>query len=80
MAGKIELARPQPIAFSHRRRQHRLLDVLLELGALEVAAQQVAGAELADAKVVGERGSVERRQRAELLAPHFQSSAPRRQT
>jgi hypothetical protein len=54
--------------------------VLVELGALEVAAEQVAGAELADAKVVDGRRPVEGRQGAELLAPYFQFRAPRRQT
>ena len=54
--------------------------MLLELGALEVAAEQVAGAELTDAKVVDRGRSVEGRQSAELLAPYFQFRAPRRQT
>ena len=56
-----------------RRRQHGLLDVLLELRALEVAAQHVARAQLAGAELLLAAG-------AELLAGHLHSSAPLRHT
>jgi hypothetical protein len=54
--------------------------MLLELLALEVAAQQVARPELADAEVVEGARPLERRQASELLSPYFQFRAPRRQT
>jgi hypothetical protein len=54
--------------------------MLLELLALEVAAQQVARAELANPEIVDRARPLERRQAAELLPPYFQFRAPRRQT
>ena len=58
-AGEAEVAREERVRarpverLVERRRQHALLDVLLEVGALELAAQHVAGAQLADAEVLG---------------------------
>jgi hypothetical protein len=60
----------------HRRREHALLDVLVEVVALDVAAQHVAGAQLTDAEVVGRDALAA----AQLLALHRHSRAPRRQT
>src|SRR5439155_18897056 len=57
-----------------RRRDDPLLDVLLELLALEVAAQHVAGPELADAEVVG------RGRGRHFAADYLHSSAPLRHT
>ena len=56
-----------------RRRQHRLLDVLLELRAVEFAAQHVARAQLARAELLLAAGS-------QLVAGHLHSSAPLRHT
>ena len=47
VAGNIELPRAQSTALSSVVVMHALLDVLLEVGALEVAAQHVARAQLA---------------------------------
>ena len=71
---------PSRAAFSSRVVSTDSLDVLLELGVVEVAAQQVAGAQLADPQLLGRARLGERRERAQLLAPYLQSSAPRRQT
>jgi hypothetical protein len=54
--------------------------MLLELLALEVAAQQVARAKLADPEIVAGARPLERRQAAKLLPPYLQFRAPRRQT
>ena len=75
VAGKSELPRAQFERLVERRREHALLDVLLEVGALEVAAEHVARAQLAGAEVA--RGPP-RRELA--LADYLHSSAPRRQT
>src|SRR4051794_91685 len=57
---------PPPVGrVLERRGEDPLLDVLLEIGALQVAAQQFTGAKLS---------------RSETLPLYFQSSAPRRQT
>ena len=74
VAGKSELPRRPVGGPLERRREHALLDVLLELGALEVAAEHVARAELAGAEVLRTLPG------AELLADYLHSSAPRRQT
>ena len=64
MAGKIELARPQSQGLVEPGRQHRLLDVPLELGALEVAAQAGRGREAGGREArSGEPRLVERRER-----------------
>ena len=73
VSGKIALPRRPVDGLVERRREDALLDVLLELGALEVAAEHVARAELARAEVGG-------RAAARAVADHFHSSAPRRQT
>ena len=80
VSGNIEFEAAQSSSLLERGGEHRLLDVLLELGVVEVAAQQVAGAELADPQVLGRSRLGERGERPELLAPHLQSSAPLRQT
>jgi hypothetical protein len=54
--------------------------VLLELLALEIAAEQVTRAELADAEIVEGARTLERRKAPELLPSYFQLRAPRRQT
>ena len=64
----------------HRRREHALLDVLVELAALEVAAQHVAGAQLADAEVLARQVAEVGAERRQLLALHLHSSAPLLQT
>src|SRR6476620_9460414 len=75
-AGEAEREREHRVAprprdrLVERRREDALLDVLLELLALQLAAQHVARPHLADAEVVGD-----------LLAPDYlHSSAPLRQT
>ena len=72
-SGKFALPTAQRPGLLERRRQHRLLDVLLELGPVERAAQHVARAQLARAELLLAA-------RAELLAGHLHSRAPLRQT
>ena len=70
VSGNIELPRAHETALSSVVVMIALLDVLLEVLALEVAAQHVARAQLADAEVV-----------RDLLAPDYlHSRAPLRQT
>src|SRR5439155_17673941 len=78
-AGEAERRREQRVAASpverllERRREHALLDVALELGALEVALQGVARAQAARAEV----GKIAA---GGLAADYLQFSAPRRHT
>ena len=53
VAGKMRVAARPVERLVERRGEDALLDVLLELVALEVAAQHVARAQLADAEVLG---------------------------
>ncbi len=70
VSGNIELPRAHDDRLVERRREDALLDVLLEVVALQLAAQHVARPHLADAEVVGD-----------LLAPDYlHSRAPLRQT
>src|SRR5215211_7619977 len=73
---------PPPVEdLVQRGGQNRVLDVLLKLVALEVAAQQVTRAELAHAQLLAALRLLEGRGGPKLLAAdYFQSSAPRRQT
>ncbi len=71
VSGNSELPRAQFDGLVQRRREDALLDVLLEVIALELAAQHFARVELAHAEVLGGR---------QLLADHFHVRAPRRQT
>ena len=80
VSGNIEFDAAPGEQLVERGRHHRLLDVLLELGVVEVAAQQVARAQLAHPQVLRRARLGERGEGAQLLAPHLQSSAPRRQT
>src|SRR4051794_11421853 len=79
-AGKAERRREHRVAarpadgLVERRRDHALLDVLLERVALQVTAQHVARPQLADAEVVGRRGG------HRFAADYLHSSAPLRQT
>ena len=72
-SGKFALPTRPAARLLHRRGQHRLLDVLLELRPVEIAAQHVARPQLARAELLLAA-------RAELLAGHLHSRAPLRQT
>jgi len=52
--------------------------VSLEVTALELPGEELAGAKLPNPELLGTTRLVERRERAQLLALYFQSSAPRR--
>src|SRR4051794_2117448 len=77
-AGQAERGREERVGAGpvqralQRRGHHRLLDELLELGALQVAAEHVAGLQLAGAELVRAAGG--------LAADYLHSSAPRRHT
>ena len=69
-SGNSAFLRAQFCAFSNLVKQQPLLDLALEVLALELAAQQLLGLQLADAQAVA----------VDLGARHFHSSAPLRQT
>ena len=80
MSGNIEFARAQLSALLEARGDDPLLDVLVEVDSLEVAAQHVAGAQLADAEVLRGLRLLERGEGPDLAALYLQSNAPLRQT